>query len=122
MNRAQRAQQWAKHVDGWQASALTQREYCERKSISFSTFKRWRRQLGKTQSKHTAATRWVPVKVEAHTAAREAATRTSAQRAHLNSVRGVEVRLISGRSVVLGGEFGEIELARLIRLLEVLPC
>jgi hypothetical protein len=32
------------------------------------------------------------------------------------------VRLASGRSVVLGGEFDEAGLSRLIRLLEVLPC
>ena len=34
----------------------------------------------------------------------------------------MEVRLASGRSVVLDGAFGEVELGRLMGLLEVLPC
>ena len=122
MNRVQRARQWAKHIEGWKASELTQREYCERKSISYDTFKRWRRRLRADRSEGVSATRWVPVSVEARRPVRMTASGVSEQRGHLSCVRGVEVRLISGRSVVLGGEFEELELARLIRLLEVLPC
>lgn len=42
--------------------------------------------------------------------------------AEVFTVRGVEVRLTSGRGLVLAGEFDEVALARLVRMLEVLPC
>jgi hypothetical protein len=38
------------------------------------------------------------------------------------SAHGVEIRLGSGRAIVLDARFDEVELGRLIRLLEVLPC
>jgi hypothetical protein len=38
------------------------------------------------------------------------------------SAAGLEIRLASGRVIVLDARLGEVELGRLIRLLEVLPC
>ena len=38
------------------------------------------------------------------------------------SGRGAEIRLANGRAIALGRELDEVELGRLIRLLEVLPC
>jgi hypothetical protein len=45
MNQAQRELQWSEHIEGWKESALTQRAYCARESISYDAFKRWRRRL-----------------------------------------------------------------------------
>ena len=45
MKRADREVQWAKYMEGWKKSGLTQPRYCERESISYDTFKRWRQRL-----------------------------------------------------------------------------
>lgn len=121
MKRAEVARLWARHMEGWKASGLTQRAYCERKSISYDTFKRWRLRLRGERGCGGPAVRLVPVSVGSAKAMRPQAV--SGQAADGRGVaRGVEVRLASGRSLVLGGEFDELGLARLIRLLEVLPC
>ena len=123
MKRAERTRLWAKHLEGWKASGLTQRAYCERESISYDGFKRWRRRLRGKRGQSNSPARFVPVRVQS-----EAAPRPRAQVALGVDIlgrsvsRGVEVRLASGRSVVLDGAFDEVELGRLIRLLEVLPC
>lgn len=63
MKRAGRAKQWAKYIAGWESSGLTQRQYCERETISYDTFKRWRHQLREDRFPGTSRTRWVPVTV-----------------------------------------------------------
>ncbi len=121
MRRAEQARQWAKHIAGWKASGLTQRAYCERESISYDTFKRRRLQLRREKRPAEAAVRLVPVTVGGVQPAGRPAVGTAPASGRVVA-RGVEVRLASGRSVVLGGEFDELGLSRLIRLLEVLPC
>jgi len=37
---------WAEHHHRWQASGLSQRQYCQRESLSLSSFDRWRRLIG----------------------------------------------------------------------------
>jgi len=34
---------WAEHHRRWQGSGLSQRQYCQRESLSLSSFDRWRR-------------------------------------------------------------------------------
>lgn len=34
---------WAEHHRRWQASGLSQRQYCQHESLSLSSFDRWRR-------------------------------------------------------------------------------
>ncbi len=34
---------WTEHHSHWQASGLSQRQYCQRESLSLSSFDRWRR-------------------------------------------------------------------------------
>ena len=39
-------QHWTKRIKHWETSGLTQRAYCERESLKYSTFDYWRRQIG----------------------------------------------------------------------------
>ena len=123
MKRAERARLWARYIEGWKASGLTQRAYCEHESISYDSFKRWRQHLRGQRGQRNAAARFVPVSVQSAPAPRLRAQGALGEDVVGRGVsRGVEVRLASGRAVVLGGAFDEVELGRLIRLLEVLPC
>lgn len=62
---------WREHMEGWQASGLSQRGYCQREGLALSSFDHWRRrlkQLGATSAStqparpHAALT-LVPVRV-----------------------------------------------------------
>ena len=123
MKRAERARLWAKHMRGWKTSGLTQRAYCEREAISYDVFKHWRQRLRGDRDQSESPARFVPVSVQSEAAPRpRAQVALGEDRVGRGVSRGVEVRLASGRSVVLDGAFDEVELGRLIRLLEVLPC
>ena len=123
MKRTERALLWAKHVEGWKQSDLTQCAYCEREAISYDSFKRWRQRFLAERGQSESQAGFVPVRVQS-----EQAPTSQLQIAVGKEIggrrisQGVEIRLASGRSVVLGGAFDEVELGRLIRLLEVLPC
>lgn len=43
--RARKSRMWQGHVDGWQQSGLSQRNYCQRHGLAVSTFQLWRRRL-----------------------------------------------------------------------------
>ena len=122
MKRAERETQWAKHIEGWRKSGLTQPRYCEQESISYDTFKRWRQRLGKARGLRGGAPQFVPVRVAPVSAARRMAAEPLAMLGGAASHRGAEIRLANGRAIGLGEELDEVALGRLIRLLEVLPC
>ena len=117
MKREEQARRWAQHVSGWKSSGLTQRRYCEGESISYASFKRWRLVLGREQNVAGGAMRFIPVR------AGTAETVPAMSRPTLQA-RGwsVQIRLRGERAVALDGCLDEVELGRLIRLLEVLPC
>ena len=54
---------WRDHIDGWQRSGLSQREYCARSGLCLSTFSLWRRRLATSQprSSVTSVVDLVPV-------------------------------------------------------------
>jgi hypothetical protein len=39
---------WQNHIESWQKSGLSQRDYCRSKSLALSTFAYWRGKIGKT--------------------------------------------------------------------------
>jgi hypothetical protein len=39
---------WQAHIDQWQSSGLTQKEYCRRNGFKWSTFHYWRKRLQDT--------------------------------------------------------------------------
>lgn len=122
MKRGQREGQWSKHIEGWKKSGLTQPRYCERESISYDTFKRWRRRLGPGRGLRRGASRFVPVRVAPVDVVRTMSAEPSAVLGRASSGQGVEIRLANGRAIALGTQLDALELGRLIRLLEVLPC
>ena len=122
MRRVEREAQWAKHIEGWRKSGLTQPRYCERESISYATFKRWRQRLGSTRAVRGGAAHFVPVEVSLVSAPRKTPAEAVALFGRAGTGRGAEIRLANGRVIGLGTELDEVALGRLIRLLEVLPC
>ena len=46
-NRQARSQQMHEHIQGWQQSTLTQKDYCLQNNLSFSTFYYWSKKLRK---------------------------------------------------------------------------
>ena len=122
MKRVERRRQWAGRIEEWKSSELTQRAYCKQKAISYETFKGWRQRLGRESNKGAGPARFVPVcVVGAGDSGRQIARQADRAESGL-SATGVQIRLASGRVIVLDGHLGEVELGRLIRMLEVLPC
>lgn len=110
-----------KQVDGWKESGLTQRAYCERESISLKTFARWRRRLGEQSAPQVRPVRLIPVRISRSQAHPEESRVSLGRSAGLSS-GAVEIVLGSARRVRFVDGLDEGALARLIRLLEVLPC
>jgi hypothetical protein len=46
--RANARERWAAHLANWQASGLTQTEYCRRENIDPNSFSNWKRKLCET--------------------------------------------------------------------------
>jgi hypothetical protein len=122
MQRVERRRQWVQRIEEWKSSELTQRAYCKQQAISYETFKGWRRRLCHESNRPVEPVRFVPVRV---VGGRNPGTVISRQADCADSgliVPSVEIRLASGRVIVVDARLGEVELGRLIRLLEVLPC
>ena len=122
MKRAERSRQWGQYISGWKASGQTQSAYCEREGISYDTFKRWRHLLRGDAVMRGSAPRLVPVRVAASPAFQLTPTDARLSTGRAGPSSGVEIRVSNGRAITLGRELDEVELGRLIRLLEVLPC
>jgi hypothetical protein len=122
MKRAQREVQWSKHIEGWKKSGLTQPRYCQRESISYDSFKRWRRRLGPGRGLGGRASGLVPVRIAPVEVARTLSAEPTAVFGRASAGQGVEIRLANGRAIALGEQLDAVALGRLIRLLEVLPC
>jgi hypothetical protein len=122
MQRVERRRQWARHIEKWRGSGLTQRAYCERESISYATFKSWRLRVRRTAIKPVERARLVPVRVVGGGGSIAALSGCVARSDSGVSANGVEIRLGHGRAIVLDARFDEVGLGRLIRLLEGLPC
>ncbi len=122
MQRVERRRQWVGRIEEWKSSGLTQRAYCERESILYATFKRWGQRLGLDRGRRGAAPRLVPVRVAPVKAARRMLAEPIAMFDRASAGRCAQIRLGNGRAIALGRELDEVELGRLIRLLEVLPC
>jgi hypothetical protein len=108
-----------KQLAGWGASGLTQQAYCEREGISLKTFQRWRHRLAAQAGALPGSVQLVPVRVADTVSAVVARTRREPTDV---LAQPVEVVLASGRRLRFGDGLEETALARLIRLLEVLPC
>ena len=98
---------WGARIDEWKRSGLSQRRYCEERSISLSTFQWWRARLREVdRPEETQSTELVEIPVKnSKTVTRESGMYRLA----------VEV----GRYTVgLQGAFDEHELGKLLDLLE----
>lgn len=89
-----RAAEMKRVVEEYAKSGLRRREFCERRGIALATFDYWRRELA-------AKPKLVKVEVAAHESS-----------AHFT------LALTNGRRIESSWQFGEAELARLIRIAE----
>lgn len=89
-----RAAEMKRVVEEYDNSGLTRREFCQRRGLAVTTFDYWRRELAAK-----------PKLVKVEVAARESS-------AHFT------LALANGRRIESSWQFGEAELARLIRIAE----
>jgi hypothetical protein len=110
-----------KQIEGWRSSGLTPRAYCERELISCETLRRWRLKLGaeSVAAAQLPAGSFIAVEVSPAISAQASRPRRTSD---AELAESVEVVLTSGRRVRFVDGLDERGLARLIRLLEVLPC
>lgn len=59
---------WADHIESWQASGLTQRDYCQGQAISLASFGYWRKKLRPKAA--SASSALVPIAVAADEASK----------------------------------------------------
>lgn len=110
-NRDDQSGLWATRIEGWKASGLKQLAFCRREGIGYDAFKRWRHRLdGEAVQRRGGRTTLVALKVVA----------TSPKK----RIEGasMEVRLNGDRRIVVGADFDEAALRRLIGALERLAC
>jgi hypothetical protein len=117
MRNAQRIEFWKRHLEAWRASGQTQQIYCREHGVSFKTFTRYRDLIGR-EGKAQAAATLIPVSVKPAAVVKKSPA--SAVRA--GGTAPIEVRLRNARSILIAGDVDESRLARLVRLLETLPC
>ena len=68
IRRKQKYQFWKKHHELWQASGMTQSEYCRHHHLTFKTFNNW---IHKTQAPQTGLIKFMPIEAPASTASLE---------------------------------------------------
>lgn len=115
MKQGQRIEFWRRHLEGWRSSGQTQQVYCREHGVSFKTFARYRDLIGR-EGKAQAAARLIPVSVK------PVVNRSPASVERTGSTASIEVRLRNARTIVVADGVDESRLARLVRLLETLPC
>jgi transposase len=119
----ERERYWKAHWAAWQSSGLSQRGYCQQQGLSYSAFGYWR---GRLKAMASMPTTFVPVLIEGPSVTVEAAEVVvgSGSPAPICSGlgTGVEVRLAHGRTIVVAENFDESVLARVIRVVEQVPC
>lgn len=102
---------WAERIESWKASGLKQLAFCRREGIGYDSFKRWRYRLdGEAVRRRGSRARLVALKVVATSAEKRTAGGT------------MEVHLNGDRRIVVGADFDEAALRRLIGALERLGC
>jgi hypothetical protein len=96
----ERRRHWQDHIDQWQSSGLTQKEYCRRNGFNWSTFHYWRKRL---QEKTNAVTLvQVPVR----------------KNIGVSSGRELTLILTDRYKVYIGDNFNPSTLAKLVDTLE----
>ena len=110
-NRDEQSALWTARIESWKASGLKQLAFCRREGIGYDAFKRWRHRLdGEAVRRRGSRATLVPLKVVA---------RSAKKRAEGGSL---EVRLNGDHRIVVGADFDETALGRLIGALERLGC
>jgi hypothetical protein len=114
---------WRRHWAAWQSGGLSQRAYCQQQGLSFSAFSYWRSRVKGALKGSPPAPTFVPVRIEPALAAADAAF-TGGSEPPIPAVTGcgVEIRLAYGRTIHVHPGFDEALLARVIRVIEQLPC
>ena len=122
MKRAESRRLWAERIAAWKASGLKQRAFCERESLPYKSFLWWRRQL-RSHARDTGLVPVVALTPVTVSAAKEVKSLPAVAFGGAGVIsERVEIRLHGGRSLALSGPLDEVQLRRLIRLLEALSC
>ena len=88
-------------LDEWESSGLRRREFCQQRGIALTTFDYWRREHAVKRRNQARLPRMVAVKVD-----------------NVEPAPYFTLSLANGRRIECSWRFGEVELARLIRIAE----
>jgi len=110
---------WRRHWSDWASSGLSQRTYCEHHGLSYATFVYGRNRVKEGLTEFPGSS-FVPVLIE--TPMSSVPDGVDPASVITRSIAGVDIRLKHGRTVVVLEGFDETLLARVMRLLEQLPC
>jgi hypothetical protein len=103
---------WQQRVEAQLSSGLTVKEFCSREGIPYFGLRTWRRRLAGDRIVRRKVRTLVPLKVSG----------VNSAAAGVSASHCLEIRLKGDRRIVVHDEFVEASLARLVRLLEQLPC
>ena len=101
----QKERQWRRWIGEWQASGLSVRAFCQRRSLTVASFYAWRRVLRQRAAENAA---FVPVQVVADAVPTETSP--------------LELVLTDGRTVRVAPGFDAATLRQLLAVLEGRPC
>jgi len=96
---------WVFHSKQWEASKLSQPDYCEQVGINYATFVYWRGKLKQSSQPKSKQHQFIPVKVIAN---KNMAT---------NPPQSIQIKLASGHVVYLPTTLGIQEIAALLNAL-----
>jgi hypothetical protein len=97
----ERSSEMRRVLDEWESSGLRRREFCQQRGIALTTFDYWRREHATKRRKPARLPRMVAVKVT-----------------HVEPAGQFTLSLANGRRIESSWRFGDVELARLIRIAE----
>ena len=112
---------WRGHWHVWGESGLSQRVYFARAGLSYPAFGYWRNRVKVPEIPATAAApAFVPVVVECPEAT-PVGSKVKVPTAPEGD-GGIDIRVAHGRTIRVAADFNEALLARVIRVLEQVPC
>lgn len=109
---------WREHCHGWEMSGLSQRAYCEREGLSYSSFGYWRQQTRQAAGLVALPTPHQPCKLVPIQIASESRAHNASADNHVALPDAVRLQSPAGWQITLPHS---VDLCSLARLLQQLP-
>lgn len=109
---------WREHCHGWEVSGLSQRAYCEREGLSYSSFGYWRQQARQAAGLVALPAPHQPCKLVPIQIVSESCTHIASGDKHVALPDAVRLQSPAGWQITLPRS---VDLSTLTRLLQQLP-